>query len=48
MQLNLSLAGIALAFFIPIRDNVRVRSPLHELEHDLHTAVAYAILPLFA
>ena len=43
-----TLAGIALAFFIPIRDSHRVRSPLHELEHDLHTAVAYTILPLFA
>lgn len=43
-----TLAGIVLAFFIPIRDSARECSPLHELEHDLHTAVAFGILPIFA
>jgi len=43
-----TLAGIVLAFFIPIRRSEREASPLHELEHDLHTAVAFFILPLFA
>lgn len=44
-----TLAGVALAFTIPLRvkDGSRV-SPLKQLEHDLHTPVAYAILPLFA
>jgi NhaA family Na+:H+ antiporter len=36
-----TLAGVALAFFIP-------RKAAHRLEEDLHPAVAYAILPLFA
>jgi len=36
-----TLAGVVLAFFIP-----RQRGP--ELEHDLHPAVAFGILPLFA
>ncbi len=43
-----TLAGILLALFIPIRDSEKEASPLHDLEHDLHTAVAFAILPLFA
>ena len=43
-----TLAGIVLAFFIPIRSAEREGSPLHELEHDLHTAVAFFILPIFA
>ena len=43
-----TLAGVILAFFIPIRDSEKEASPLHELEHDLHTAVAFAILPIFA
>jgi len=44
-----TLAGVALAFTIPLRDpgNPK-RSPLRELEHDLHPSVAYVILPLFA
>lgn len=44
-----TLAGVLLALFIPMRD-VRApdRSPLIELEHNLHTAVAFGILPLFA
>ena len=43
-----TLAGVVLAFFIPIRDGDQERSPLHELEHDLHTVVAFFILPVFA
>ena len=43
-----TLAGIVLALFIPIRNSEREKSPLHELEHDLHTAVAFFILPIFA
>lgn len=43
-----TLAGIVLAFFIPMRIAEREVSPLHELEHDLHTAVAFFVLPIFA
>ncbi len=43
-----TLAGIVLAFFIPYRDSTKTPSPLHELEHDLHTAVALGVLPIFA
>jgi NhaA family Na+:H+ antiporter len=43
-----TLAGIVLALFIPIRRSESEVSPLHELEHDLHTAVAFFILPIFA
>ncbi len=44
-----TLAGVVLAFFIPIKSNDDpARSPLKELEHDLHTVVAYGVLPLFA
>ncbi len=43
-----TLAGIVLALFIPIRSSENEASPLHELEHDLHTAVAFFILPIFA
>lgn len=42
-----TLAGVLIAFCIPIRNGQR-RSPLRELEHDLHGPVAFAILPLFA
>lgn len=43
-----TLAGVILAMFIPMRDTASGESPLRSLEHDLHPAVAYAILPLFA
>jgi NhaA family Na+:H+ antiporter len=44
-----TLAGVVLALFIPIRNPQRPEhSPLRQLEHDLHTAVAFGILPLFA
>lgn len=44
-----TLAGVALAAFIPMRD-VRDpnHSPLKELEHDLHHVVAFGVLPIFA
>lgn len=44
-----TLAGVLVALFIPLRDpQDPKRSPLRELEHDLHSAVAYGVLPLFA
>lgn len=44
-----TLAGVLLAFFIPLRNNKDPEhSPLEELEHDLHNTVAFGILPLFA
>ncbi len=44
-----TLAGVALAAFIPMSvADEPGRSPLRELEHDLHTLVAFAILPIFA
>lgn len=42
-----TLAGVLIAFCIPMRDADN-RSPLRDLEHNLHGTVAYAILPLFA
>lgn len=42
-----TLAGVALALFIPMR-GAGAEAPLRRLEHDLHPAVAYGILPLFA
>jgi NhaA family Na+:H+ antiporter len=44
-----TLAGVLLAFFIPMRDNNNPKSsPVTSLEHSLHPAVSYAILPIFA
>jgi NhaA family Na+:H+ antiporter len=43
-----TLTGVLLAWFIPIGDVDGGKSPLCDLEHDLHTAVAFGILPLFA
>jgi len=44
-----TLAGVALAMFIPMRSRDEPdRSPLQELEHDLHEVVAFGVLPLFA
>ncbi len=42
-----TLAGVLIAFCIPMRDE-QGKSPLRELEHDLHGPVAFAILPMFA
>jgi len=43
-----TLAGVAIALFIPLRAPAGVESPLRRLEHDLHPSVAFGILPLFA
>ncbi len=43
-----TLAGVALAFAIPLRGGPREASPLHRLEHGLHPWVAFVILPVFA
>ncbi len=44
-----TLAGVALAMFIPLRTrDSATHSPLRRLEHDLHAPVAFTILPLFA
>ena len=44
-----TLAGVALAFFIPLRSGgTGSPSLLRRLESDLHPLVAFAILPLFA
>jgi len=44
-----TLAGVVLAMFIPMKHRDKPdHSPLRELEHDLHTGVAFVILPLFA
>lgn len=42
-----TLAGVLIAFCVPMRDEDG-KSPLRELEHDLHGPVAFAILPIFA
>ncbi|TXH69160.1 MAG: Na+/H+ antiporter NhaA [Thiothrix sp.] len=44
-----TLAGVLLAFFIPLRaPEGRDHTLAEGLEHDLHSSVAYIILPLFA
>ena len=44
-----TLAGVILAMFIPMKSKTKVDySPLKSMEHDLHSAVAYVILPIFA
>jgi len=44
-----TLAGVLLAMFIPIKNEKEPNeSPLRELEHDLHTIVAFGVLPVFA
>ena len=47
--IHATLAGVILAMFIPMKshDNPEF-SPLKTMEHDLHSAVAYIILPIFA
>lgn len=44
-----TLGGVVLALFIPIKspENPNI-SPLKSMEHDLHAAVAFIILPVFA
>ena len=44
-----TLAGVILAMFIPMRSKANPEfSPLKSIEHDLHTLVAFFILPVFA
>lgn len=43
-----TLAGVALAFAIPLRDSKTGDGPLLRLEHMLHPWVAFGILPIFA
>lgn len=44
-----TLAGVILAIFIPMHSHKDPsRSPLMEIEHDLHSAVAFFVLPIFA
>ena len=44
-----TLAGVLLAMFIPMRSKANPEvSPVLSLEHDLHTVVAFFILPIFA
>lgn len=44
-----TLAGVVLAFFIPLRDPKNPEySPLKQLERSLHPIVAFFILPVFA
>lgn len=44
-----TLAGVVLAMFIPLTSNKeRDSSPLKTLEHDLHSVVAFGVLPIFA
>lgn len=44
-----TLAGVVLAMFIPMRSKTNVHySPLKSMERDLHSAVAFFVLPIFA
>lgn len=43
-----TLAGVILAFFIPIKGKGDDPSPLKSLEHNLHSTVAFIVLPIFA
>lgn len=48
--IHATVAGVLLAMFIPIiiKHKKKDKSPLHILEHKLHSPVGYAILPIFA
>jgi NhaA family Na+:H+ antiporter len=44
-----TLAGVLLAMFIPMRSKTDPdNSPLKSMEHDLHSVVAFFVLPVFA
>lgn len=44
-----TLAGVILAMFIPLYSKQEPdHSPLMELEHDIHSAIAFFVLPIFA
>ncbi|MFT6332234.1 MAG: NhaA family Na+:H+ antiporter [Lentimonas sp.] len=46
--IHATIAGVALAMFIPLSRDKAVSSPAKKLEHFLHMPVAYLILPIFA
>lgn len=47
--IHATLAGVILAMFIPIRSKSNPDvSPLKSMEHDLHSVVAFFVLPVFA
>lgn len=43
-----TLTGVLLAMFIPVKSKTGDSSPLKSMEHDLHSLVAFFILPIFA
>lgn len=44
-----TLAGVILAMFIPMKSRTNPKySPLKNMEHDLHSVVAFFVLPVFA
>ena len=43
-----TLAGVAVAMAIPLESRTGRRSPLRNMEHQLHVPVAFVILPVFA
>jgi len=44
-----TLSGIILAMFIPMKSKTNISySPLKDMEHDLHSVVAFFVLPIFA
>ncbi|MDH5395173.1 MAG: Na+/H+ antiporter NhaA [Gammaproteobacteria bacterium] len=44
-----TLAGVVLAMFIPMKSKTNPHySPLKSMEHDLHSVVAFLVLPVFA
>ena len=45
--IHATLAGVLAACFIPLK-GPNGRSPLREMEHALHTVVAFGVLPIFA
>lgn len=47
--IHATLAGVILAMFIPMYSKEKPgESPVMELEHDLHGAIAFFVLPIFA
>lgn len=44
-----TLTGVILAMFIPLKSKTNIHySPLKSMEHDLHSVVAFFVLPIFA
>jgi len=44
-----TLTGVILALFIPLKSKTNLNySPLKSMEHDLHSVVAFFVLPIFA